>query len=69
MTSEDSVPGALVLTAAEDLGPVEIGSVARGRQIRIAEPLAAAVASVRAAAVSALESPGPVYGVTTGMGD
>jgi histidine ammonia-lyase len=69
VTSEDSVPGALVLTAAEDLGPVEIRSVARGRQIRIAEPLAAAVASVRAAAVSALESPGPVYGVTTGMGD
>ncbi len=71
MTSKGPAHDALVLTAAEDLGPVEIRSVAKGREIRIAEPLGGRIAAVRAAAVSALESPdpGPVYGVTTGMGD
>lgn len=69
MTSEGTALGGLVLTSAEDLGPVEISSVACGREIRIGEPLAARVAAVRAAAVVALESTGPVYGVTTGMGD
>ncbi len=69
MTSEGRQPGGLVLTAAEDLGPAEIRSVAHGREIRLAEPLAARVAAVRAAALVALDLPSPVYGVTTGMGD
>ncbi|MGI8723242.1 MAG: aromatic amino acid ammonia-lyase [Geodermatophilaceae bacterium] len=69
MTAQDSATGALVLSSAEDLGPVQIRSVANGRQIRIAEPLAERIAAIRAAAVSRLESSGPVYGVTTGMGD
>jgi len=69
VTSAGSALGGLVLIAAEDLGPAEIRSIAHGREIRIGEPLAARVAAVRAAAVVALESTGPVYGVTTGMGD
>lgn len=70
-SSADRAPGPaeLVLTSAEDLGPAAIRSVASGREIRIAEPLAAGLTSIRAAALSVLQSGGPVYGVTTGMGD
>lgn len=59
----------LVLTSPEDLDPEAIRAVADGRRVRLAAPLAAAVADVRAAAVAALEGSAPVYGVTTGMGD
>lgn len=69
MSSLLPVPAALVLEAAEDLDAARIRSVALGCEIRIAEPLAATVAAIRVAAVLALESAGPVYGVTTGMGD
>ena len=69
MNSAVPSDSALVLGVAEDLDPVGIRSVALGREIRIAEPLVASLAAIREAALAALQSPGPVYGVSTGMGD
>ncbi len=62
-------PDVLVLTVAEDLDSAAIRSVAGGRRLRIAPPLAASVTGVREAALRVLETGAAVYGVTTGMGD
>lgn len=61
--------GELVVTEPRDLDPAGIVEVAIGRPIRIAEPLAASISAIRESALWVLESPVPVYGVTTGMGD
>ncbi len=68
-STDSALDSALVVGAAADLDPAGIRSVAHGREIRIAQPLVASLSAIRNAALATLESSGPVYGVSTGMGD
>src|SRR6476661_2568255 len=51
-----------------DLGPDEIRAVADGEGVALSPALLDRLAASHAATVAALDSRGPVYGVTTGMG-
>ncbi len=68
-STDSALDSTLVVGAAADLDPAGIRSVALGREIRIAQPLVASLSGIRDAALTTLESCGPVYGVSTGMGD
>ena len=58
----------LLLDDPADLGPDEIRAVADGEGVALSPALLDRLAASRAATVKALDSSGPVYGVTTGMG-
>jgi histidine ammonia-lyase len=51
-----------------DLGPDAIRAVAGGARVELAAALLDRLAASRAATLDALDTSGPVYGVTTGMG-
>ena len=58
----------LLLDDPADLGPDEIRAVADGEGVALSPAMLDRLAASRAATVKALDSSGPVYGVTTGMG-
>ncbi len=58
----------LLLADPADLGPEEIRAVAGGEGVALSPALLDRLATSRAATLAALDSSGPVYGVTTGMG-
>lgn len=70
MTGRRTTPGdRLVVRAPQDLDRDGVRAVADGHPVVLGESLEATVGAVRAAALAALERSGPVYGVSTGMGD
>jgi histidine ammonia-lyase len=58
----------LLLGDPADLGPDNIRAVADGEGVELSPTLLDRLATSRAATLAALDSSGPVYGVTTGMG-
>jgi len=58
----------LLVDDPADLGPAEIRAVADGDRVQLSAALLDRLAASRAATLAALDSGGPVYGVTTGMG-
>ena len=58
----------LLLGGPADLGPDEIRAVADGQGVTLSPALLDRLAASRAATLAALDTSGPVYGVTTGMG-
>ncbi|RWZ52954.1 phenylalanine/histidine ammonia-lyase [Labedella phragmitis] len=60
--------GDVVVRAADDLDRRALLAVADGARLTIGDELREALRSRRAEVLAALESGGPVYGVTTGMG-